>query len=342
MIESNEKFSLLSLPRVSLTSLDGDLVLSNGLRVMRTLPLSIEDHWQRWIGEIRVNELQDAGCYLLVTGQTSSPEILDADNQELMQRICGFLDALLIVETPYCAASPFLLTGANVSGEIRIRQVSNLHTPIRHRSAKRRTLQQRDFEQAVIVAGSLTSIISSQIYMRLKRAISAFLAGIHDTRHDERLHQFCRCIDGIVLSGKGSGKKDFKSRTALFIGAVHEAVAEEIYEMRSAVEHLRPAESEAVGCANLKAQRMRVIERALQAEIIARHCLNRILLSADLLLRFENDEQIKQFWGMSEDDRRKAWGALSIDTDLAQVVEPRFVENDDLGLPPSNEESCSA
>lgn len=340
MIEPNVKFSLLALPRVNLAGLDADLALSKGLQVTRTLPLPIEDHWQRWIGEIRTRQLQDAGCYLWVTGPTSTPEVLDADNQELMRRICGFLDALLVVETPHCAANPFLLTGANVSGEIRVRQLSDLPMPIRrayNQKAILRALTQQDFESAAVVADALSRITAEQQHMRLKRAISAFLAGIHETRHDERLHQFCRCIDGIVLSGKGSGKKDFKSRTALFTGAGHEAVADEIYEMRSAVEHLRPAESEAVGCADLKAQRIRVIERAVQAEIIARHCLNRILLSADLLRRFESDDQIKQFWALSEDEQRKAWGVLNFDGDLAQAVETQFVGNDDLGLPASND-----
>lgn len=345
MIESNEKFALLALPRVNLIESVSNLVLPNGIRVTRTLPLQLAEQWQQWIGEIRAKQLQDAGCYLLVTGQTSSPEILDADNQELMRRICGFLDALLIVETPCCAAQPFLLTGANVLGEIRIRQVSSLFMPIRrayNQKAILRALNQQDFESAAVAADALSSIIAGQQHTRFKRAISAFLAGIRDTRHDERLHQFCRCIDGIVLSCKGSGKKDFKSRTALFIGSGHETVADEIYEMRSAVEHLRPAESEAVDCADLKAQRIRVIERSVQAEIIARHCLNRILLSADLLHRFEDDEQIKQFWVLPESERRKAWGVLNFDEDLVQAVELQFVENDDLGLPASNEESCFA
>ena len=123
----------------------------------------------------------------------------------------------------------------------------------------------------------------------------------------------------------------------MFIGSGHEAVTNEIYEMRSAIEHLRPAESEAVDCDDLKAQRMRVVERAVQAEIIARHCLSRILLCADLLRRFESDDQIKQFWEPPESERSKAWGVLNFDEDLAQAVEPQFVENDDLGLPALNE-----
>lgn len=337
MVKLNEKFALIALPRANLADSVIDLLLPGGLRVERALPLQIEDNWQRWVGEIRTKQLQDAGCYLIVTRPTSSPEILDADNQELMQRVCRFLDALLIVNTPYCGAGPLLLTGANVSGETRMRQMSNLPMPIRrayNQGAILQVLERQAFEQADVVADSLSNIVAKQGHMRLKRAISAFMAAIHETRHDERLHQFCRCIDGIVLSGKGTGKRDFKTRTALFVGTGHDAVTDEIYEMRSAVEHLRPAESEATGCSDLRAQRVRVIERAVHAELIARHCLNRILANSNLLQDFENDARIGQFWTEEECKRRAAWGQpLCFENELAGAVEAQHISDEDVGMP---------
>ena len=184
MVKLNEKFALIALPRANLADSVIDLVLPGGLRVARALPLQIEDHWQRWVGEIRTKQLQDADCCLLVTCPTSSPEILDADNQDLMRRVCGFLDALLIVNTPFCAAGPLLLTGANVSGEIGIRQLSNLPMPIRRaykQDAILQVLERQDFEQAAVVADSLSNIVARQGHIRLKRAISAFLAAVHES-----------------------------------------------------------------------------------------------------------------------------------------------------------------
>ena len=118
----------------------------------------------------------------------------------------------------------------------------------------------------------------------------------------------------------------------MFIGSGHEVVAEEIYEMRSAVEHLRPAESEAVDCPDLRAKRARVIERAIQAEIIARHCISQILLHADLVRRFENDDQIKELWELTESEQRKIWGCLNFEANLASTVDPQFIEDEELGL----------
>ena len=93
-----------------------------------------------------------------MSGRSATPEILDGENQDLMRRVYGFLNALLIVETPYCAARPFLLAGANVSGEIRIRQMSDLLTPVRrsyNQNAILQALEKGDFERAEIGANFL-------------------------------------------------------------------------------------------------------------------------------------------------------------------------------------------
>jgi hypothetical protein len=337
MINPNEKFALLALPKGGLDDSITDLMLVNGLYLTQTLPLPIADHWQRWIGDLRTKDIREAGAYLLLARPSQSPDILDGDNQSLMQDVCRYWDALLIVETPYVGKSPTLLTGANVSGEIKILQLLDLRQPQRRTYNQRailRRLQQSDFANATGVAAGLASITSGKDHVRLKRALFAFFSGIHDTRHDERLHQFCRCIDGIILSGRGSGRKDFKSRTALFMGAGNEDVADEIYQMRSAVEHLRPAESEAVGCANLKEKRTRVLVRDVQAEMIARHCLTKILTDDNLLQQFKDDSNIEQFWVESDCVRKCRWGdAMDFCGELAHVVDEKFVDDNDLGLP---------
>jgi hypothetical protein len=38
-----------------------------------------------------------------------------------------------------------------------------------------------------------------------------------------RQHQYCRCIDGLIVSTQGQAKKQFKSRTELLIGPRHHA-----------------------------------------------------------------------------------------------------------------------
>lgn len=53
----------------------------------------------------------------------------------------------------------------------------------------------------------------------------------------DRLHQYCRCIEGLILPKPGKTERQFKSRTELFIGSLHHDMIGEICDVRSAVEH---------------------------------------------------------------------------------------------------------
>jgi hypothetical protein len=49
----------------------------------------------------------------------------------------------------------------------------------------------------------------------------------------DRLHQYCRCIDGLILPKAGETKRQFKSRTELFIGPRHHDLMGDMYDVRS-------------------------------------------------------------------------------------------------------------
>ena len=275
MISAGEKFALIALPRANVAESVTTISLNSYLWVMRCLPFEVADHWQRWIGEIRTKDLQVTGLFLLAKDRSQTPQ-RDSDNDQLMRRICYLFDALLIAQTPACPVTPFLLAGANADGDVSIRRISDLQRPVWCAFKQLAILKQIDDQTlriAAKLAAAITVINETADYVRFKRAISAFFVGIHQGRWDERLHQFCRCIDGIILSRQGKGEADFTARTVFFIGGGHSEVTRQMYRMRSAVEHLRPAETEASDKRTLREQRLCVIERALQAETIARHAL---------------------------------------------------------------------
>lgn len=105
-----------------------------------------------------------------------------------------------------CSTAPVLVTGAHVDGGPDVRQIAELRQPVRlafNADEVLRSVNNADLNFAVLLADVLFELSSKQGHERLKRAVSAFLAGVHERRPDERLHQFCRCVDGIILSGKG-------------------------------------------------------------------------------------------------------------------------------------------
>ena len=122
-----------------------------------------------------------------------------------MREICYVLDGLLIVKTPYCISSPFLITGANVDRTASIRGIQELRQPVRrafNRSSIMDELEACDFQQAKKFGDAVESINRTPAHSRLKRALTAFLpeSATHVTKSD--------CINfAVVLMGLFSREK---------------------------------------------------------------------------------------------------------------------------------------
>lgn len=334
-IDKNDKFALITLPFPNIDEGITELSLGNNIWLTKHVPMNLATNWQEWIGTIRNEQFQEANGLLIIKRPASQPSALDSENQNLMRQICYVLDGLLIVKTTYCESPPFLITGANVDGTVSVRGIQELMQPVCkafNQSSIMGKLEACDFQHAKKLGDAIESINTTPGHSRLKRALSAFYAGIWNTRPEERLHQFCRSIDGIIFSRKGQGKRDFRERTRDFIGSNHDDIMDEIYQMRSAVEHLRPAESE-IRNTDLRQRRLHILERSLQSGAIARFALQRVLLEERLLNQFKNDQTIESFWNKSENIRRNEWGtSLDFNNDLQGLLDLQFVDDADLGI----------
>lgn len=100
-IAMGEKFALLAVPKANVFSLAGITSLSNNRWTMRILPMELAEHWRNWIGEIKTQQITEAGFYLLATSQTERPSIFDGDNQRLIRQVGALWDGLMITHTPH-------------------------------------------------------------------------------------------------------------------------------------------------------------------------------------------------------------------------------------------------
>jgi hypothetical protein len=143
-----------------------------------------------------------------------------------------------------------------------------------------------------------------------------------------RLHQYARCVDGLVLSRPGKGASDFKSRSELFIGQGHDDIMGEIYADRSSVEHLHedrllePFE---------RAKRLELVRKEAIVEYIARAALRRIVLNESLWPHFANRSGLETFWALKPDERRTIWGAPSNPLDALADFDPKYIHDGNLG-----------
>ena len=120
----------------------------------------------------------------------------------------------------------------------------------------------------------------------------------------ERLHQYARCIDGLILPD--AGKRRSNSRAgANSSWPRHHDVMGEIYDIRSADEHLH--ESRHLEGFD-RATRLELLKNEALAEHAARTSLTRIIGDAKLWTHFANTPALGAFWSLPAADRRAIWG----------------------------------
>ena len=141
--------------------------------------------------------------------------------------------------------------------------------------------------------------------LRLCRVLNAFFSGIVEKDIRERLHQFCRSIKGLIFADQGQATRQFKSRTELFVGPSHHDFMGNLYQNRSAVEHM----NDPVLSTSTDKERREAFEVLTHtSENIARYCLLNILLKPDLLKIYRGETSLAAFWNLDVSERSKIWG----------------------------------
>jgi hypothetical protein len=142
---------------------------------------------------------------------------------------------------------------------------------------------------------------------RLRRCLGIYQAARSTLDLLDRIHQFTRCVEGLIVPEQGKTRKQFVSRTALFIGQGHGELMGELFDARSHFEHLHEyrylQEFDRV-------TRIRLAELEAVSEWVARSCLSHILLSADLMAHFGSVEALNAFWRLPNDERQAIWGKI--------------------------------
>ncbi|HEX9391929.1 MAG TPA: hypothetical protein VF928_11510 [Usitatibacteraceae bacterium] len=305
-IGNNEKFAIIALPQLWIDSpnLSQAKALGNGLGFYRQMPFSLESHWREWIGTTQADQIAKAQLFLIAKCASNTPAILDDENLRLAD-LAGRLLQGLQLALPFRVSGIIVqLTGANNDGNISVRQFATVPVPFSmHRENKKRI-----DDKALFTAAELVPILCGfpqGKYLRLCRVLNVFFSGILEKDVRERLHQFCRCIEGLIFADQGQTTRQFKSRTELFVGPSAHDFMGNLYENRSAVEHMNdPILDSEIGSERYKF----FAEMTIIAEDIARYCLLNILLSPTLRERFFDETSLAAFWALEASDRKRDWG----------------------------------
>jgi hypothetical protein len=329
-IEDGEKYGLVGLT----VKLEGQLPpgkIRPNLWVLADTKFNVPTSWREWLGSVRVEEVEDCNLFLLSKIASATPGVLDAESKAVQHRAWGFYVGLLLASTFSPAHRPVLLTGSRRDGEIDIREQQDFDSPIPSLIRPYPSVVPDDIRTAARLGESLETLAAAPVsggHWRLFRTLNVYIEARTRGEIVDRIHQYCRCIDGLILPAAGKTRQQFKSRTDIFVGPGHHDFMGELYDVRSAVEHLH--ENRYLESFD-RATRLDLAKKEAIVEYVARAALARVIGDDTMWPHFANTTALAKFWALTPPERTKIWGdPIDPQTALADF-DPQYIHDGLLG-----------
>ena len=306
-IADGEKYALVGL-EVKLEGAPPPEHIAPNLWVLTATTFDVPSEWREWLGSIRADEVAGSNLFLVSKLISTTPGVLDGENQSLQKRVRHFYVGLLLSVRFSPSHKPVMLTGARRDGAIGVRQQIDLERPEPQVFRPYPPVVTDDIQFAAQLAQNLDAMLPETVpggLWRLFRTLHIYVETRAIKEPLDRIHQYCRCIEGLIRPDRGNTEKQFKSRTELFIGPTHHGLMGELYKIRSNVEHLHEDRYLETFDRDV---RLDLVKKEAIVEYIARKALARIIGQDALWPHFGNRAALKEFWALSLDEQRKIWG----------------------------------
>jgi hypothetical protein len=329
-IEDREKYGLVGLS----VKFEGDLPagkITPTLSVLSGTRFNVPSQWREWLGSIRAEEVEDCNLFLLSKLPSSTPDVLDAENKKLQQSVWNFYVGLLLTSTFAPAHRPVMLTGSRRDGKIDLRQQQDIDSPVPCIFRPYPPVVPDDIRRAAPLGENLNALATAPLvggHWRLFRTLHIYTEAPTTGDILDRLHQYCRCIDSLILPDAGKTRQQFRSRTELFIGPRHHDLMGELYDIRSAVEHLH--ENRYLESFD-RPTRLDLLKKEAIVEHIARMTLARILGDDALWPHFASTPALAKFWALTPPERQKIWGDPINPLAAIADFDPKYINDGLLG-----------
>jgi hypothetical protein len=337
LIPPGYKYATIGLPIG-----DGHLDLIAGVElgpyvITPTLPVGVPAHWREWLGSIQISRLEDCDLFVTVRSHSTAPEILDSENESLRDLSNRFYQGLLITIHNIRHGIGRFLTGANRDGQLDVRS-TNEYPEVRHiLFSPQSDIDQSALEMAAQIAEAFGRLHDVGPHNRIWRLQRAFYAAVGAAEVGERIHQLVRVVEGLVYPRVGQSRDDFIQRTKLFIGPGYEQLTGDLYDIRSSVEHLHGPLSPLPQLPQ-RERTILLLRRAVQAEWLARYCLQRLFLTPDLWPYVTEQVGLETFWRLAEARQRELWGSVGRIDVATDGFHEEWIEDRDLGIRSDDDE----
>jgi hypothetical protein len=304
-IEQGDSFCCQTFAGITMRDLPEPIEIEPRLWASKGLPVQPGEHWERWLGELAFRPLRTA---LVLTAIANTPGLII--NSELQGRLDLVTIGLVLQGVPNYRES-FFFAGANAAGEAEPRRFSRARVFYPSWKMQPLIVGLREIERAVDLANKLALINQhGEAWRRLRRAIDALTKGSAEPKfQDGRLHDFVRCLEGLIAPDQGSTRNQFIHRAQTFACASEAAKTAlgQIYDIRSQTEHLHMPTDPLPGTTTEERETL-LFKRVRQADELARFAVRRVLDEPTLTCTLMDDVAIEAFWHQPDHERVATWG----------------------------------
>ncbi|NIZ03447.1 hypothetical protein [Thalassospira lucentensis] len=329
-LEDGQKFAVIGL---DLAQEDDCQVHCFGSELLALGPeeFEMDELWRQWIGSIRTEDIQEFGLLLVAKKSSETPKVMDAENQELLSIVGNWMMGLTLARSYWTYRSGYQATGSKVNGQLDVRTFGEIASPARAIVVDDQPITTNQLKTAASIGENLGKFVRAwkNEDCRLRRCLAIYQSARNSNDILDRIHQFVRCVEGLILPEQGQTKQRFKGKTELFIGPKHHSLMDKLYTVRSAVEHMN--DHTLLGAAD-RESRLEIAKLESSIEYIARTALSRIILSPQLAEYFSDIETLEKFWALDLGDRKELWGEVVNPSDAFAYFDFDRVTNNDLGL----------
>ena len=312
--QNKGKFALLTFNSIYVDLPPAAFQLSDGTWAMPGVPVPDLDIWKEWIGSIRIEQLKKANLVLFVEEASHNPEILDDVHHRLGNDLDRLFSLVHLRRGIECESAD-LLRGSSEQGVPRIRQMSQVRRFHQSKGYRQAPITEEWLEDTLALRAGVTAMEANRPeFQRTMRGLNILFDGLQQQTGQDRLHQFVRCLEALILPDIGKTGKQFAHRAQTFARAGDDtrAMLLEAFAMRSDTEHLHEWD-EAVKDYPVDQQEDVCWHRTRQIEHLACDAYSRVLRDGTLREYFRNDAMIAAFWKLPDDQRCRLWGkALDI------------------------------
>jgi len=327
LIRRGDKFALMAI-RAHCADIPHTLKLADSVFATTTAPIGFIGDWIKWLGTIRADEFERSHVFIEITVPSEKPHVADDENNRLLNSLWWVLVGLSL-SARIAFDSPDILIGGEAGVDAKVHYISNFESAVPRIGVDADPITESVLKSAWQIAQYLEQWHKTGRAWRINAVIKTYMNARSLMDIPEQIHALCRCIEGFLLPDIGATRKQFKSRTELFIGPGKHDLIGQIYDVRSKVEHLN---YEYLIAKAEREERLELVRQNAVIEGLARHCLNHLLCTQRLWKHFRTDDALSTFWKLEEIDRRALWGEpISIDK-LIEGFEGRWISDQALGL----------